>query len=179
MSMDKWLSTQNKKSEESDKTKQPSEQQIQEVKRKKIKEILNDKTIRNENAKDTSFNEENDDFIVAVKDFANWLTHRTYIKGDNEKIEVEVRNLYEKMKSNNFQVANKTINKSKSQLIEELKEIPPTFLEEKIRIALNKKLRGVSLTTSDQYYLKKLKGNIEEKLKEARYYQLLKLNLEI
>ncbi|MFX1238617.1 MAG: hypothetical protein ACFE8P_12990 [Promethearchaeota archaeon] len=38
---------------------------------------------------------------------------------------------------------------------------------------MNKKLNGQQLTASDHYYLRKLKQEIQLKLKEAKYYDIL------
>ncbi|TXT58737.1 MAG: hypothetical protein BAJALOKI2v1_310025 [Promethearchaeota archaeon] len=52
--------------------------------------------------------------------------------------------------------------------------IPPKFLEEKVRIAINKKIRGAELNNSDQYYLRKIEKECEKKVKELKYYKLLR-----
>jgi hypothetical protein len=67
----------------------------------------------------------------------------------------------------------------RKELFELYKKIPPNFLDEKIRIALNKKLYGGKKTSTDYYFLKKLKDNVDVKLKEAEYYEILKKILEI
>ena len=66
----------------------------------------------------------------------------------------------------------------RTHLIEQFRTIPPRLLDEKTRIAINKKLYGTKRTSSDNYYLKKLKSLIREKLNEASYYELLKKILD-
>ncbi len=61
----------------------------------------------------------------------------------------------------------------KKKLIEKYKEIPPKFLDEKIRVAINKLIHGAKRTNSDNYYIRKLKSTLKEKLKEAEYYDIL------
>ena len=70
------------------------------------------------------------------------------------------------------------MNITRTHLIEQFRTIPPTFLDEKTRIAINKKLNGTKRTSSDNYYLRKLKSLVREKLDEASYYELLKTILD-
>ena len=111
-------------------------------------------------------------------EFKDWLENRTYIKGDIERIQTWVENLYSMVDANiNFH--NKTIsNNGKETLINSYKTIPLKFLDEKTRIALNKKLKGMKRTNSDNYYLRKLKIIIKEKLKDAEYYNIIRDILE-
>ena len=67
----------------------------------------------------------------------------------------------------------------KKLLIEEYKSIPPKFIDENTRIALNKKIRNMKRTNSDNYYLRKLKKIIQEKINEAKYYKCLEKILEL
>ncbi len=67
----------------------------------------------------------------------------------------------------------------KKNLIGKYKEIPPQFLDEKIRIALNKLIHGIKRTNSDNYYIRKLKKILKEKLKEAEYYDILNKLIKI
>ena len=69
-------------------------------------------------------------------------------------------------------------NNVKSELCNQFKKIPHNFLDEKTRVAINKKMRGTKRTNSDNYYLRKLKTMVQEKLKEASYYEILKKILE-
>jgi hypothetical protein len=69
-------------------------------------------------------------------------------------------------------------NNGKENLVNSYKTIPVKFLDEKTRIALNKKLKGITRTNSDNYYLRKLKNIIKEKLKDAEYYNILRDILE-
>ena len=92
------------------------------------------------------------------------------------KIETWIKNLYRRLESNYIQ--NQSQKKNISKLKEKYREIPLAFLDEKTRIALNKKLRNVNRTASDNYYLRKLKEIIKERLKEAEYYETLRKILE-
>ena len=65
------------------------------------------------------------------------------------------------------------------QLIQQFRKIPANFLDEKTRIAINKKLHGQKRTNSDNYYLRKLKAEIKEKLYEASYFEILKAIIEL
>ena len=110
-----------------------------------------------------------------VIEFKDWIENRTYIKGDIERIETWVENLNillrESLESQNKEERTKTV-------IQDYKSIPVNFLDEKTRIALNKKLKGMNKTNSDNYYLRKLKSIVREKLKEAEYYAILREILE-
>ena len=100
------------------------------------------------------------------------------MKGDLDKIEAWINNLYLKLGSEANEISNEEKKSIKSQLKEEFKQIPVNFLDEKTRIALNKKLNGTKKTSSDAYYLRKLKSLIQEKLKEAKYYETLRKIVE-
>jgi hypothetical protein len=112
-------------------------------------------------------------FLEEVLEFKNWLNNRTYLKGDLEKIETWIKNLYTKLVID----SEKSV-KQRKELQIRYKEIPPSFLEEKMRIAINKKLRGTQRTNSDNYYLRKLKSIVKEKLKDAEYYEIISKILE-
>ncbi|MEJ2277728.1 MAG: hypothetical protein P8Y70_08280 [Candidatus Lokiarchaeota archaeon] len=104
--------------------------------------------------------------------FKHWLNQRTYLKGDIPEIETWVKILYKKLQSeikkSEFQ------NIERDDLIDKFNRIPPRFLDEKTRIALNKKIRNSKRTNSDNYYLRKLKKEIEEESEKARFYEILK-----
>ncbi|MFX0060096.1 MAG: hypothetical protein ACFE8J_17505, partial [Candidatus Heimdallarchaeota archaeon] len=141
-----------------------------ELKKKKINELVKEKPV------DQVKDEKSYDFLKEVLIFKDWLNNRTYIKGDIEKIETWIKNIYRKINKVKIKENDRNANKG---LIDKYKEIPVEFLDEKTRIALNKKLRGTTRTSSDNYYLKKLKATIKEKLKEAKYYAILRDILEI
>ncbi len=173
MSMDKWINN-----FVSDKEKQIreeiynnlSKEEKKGLKKQKIREIATEKQ---ENQKNTLISS---DLLSDVMEFNKWLNNRTYIAGDIDKIEVWVKNLYNKLTSEDSnQISNE---QHCNDLLIKYKEIPPTFLEEKIRISLNKKIKGMKRTSSDNYYLKKLKNLINEKLKDAEYYEILRQILE-
>ncbi|MFX0177587.1 MAG: hypothetical protein ACFE85_15350 [Candidatus Hodarchaeota archaeon] len=173
MSIDKWLS--NKDSEEERRKKEEiyknlSIEEKHELKKKKINELVKEKPV------DQVKDEKSYDFLKEVLIFKDWLNNRTYIKGDIEKIETWIKNIYRKINKVKIKENDRNANKG---LIDKYKEIPVEFLDEKTRIALNKKLRGTTRTSSDNYYLKKLKATIKEKLKEAKYYAILRDILEI
>ena len=121
---------------------------------------------------------EEKDFLSLIIEFKEWLNKRHYLKGDLDKIESWVNNLYLKLGSEANEISTEEKKSIKSQLKEEFKEIPVNFLDEKTRIALNKKLNGTKKTSSDAYYLRKLKSLIQEKLKEAKYYETLRKIVE-
>jgi hypothetical protein len=170
MSIEKWLCE--REAEEIKKKKEELFKQLpnkkkQDLKKKSITKIVaNDSSKLNSNISDT--------FLSKVIEFKEWLDGRTYLKGDIDKIIINIQNL-----NNNIDlmknIENAISSKDKFKLLSNLyKEIPPSFLDEKTRVALNKKLRGVTRTNSDNYYLRKLKNTIREKLNEAKYYEILR-----
>ncbi|MFX1479474.1 MAG: hypothetical protein ACFFCI_15185 [Promethearchaeota archaeon] len=167
MSIDKWLSDKDSKKEKirrENAFKSLSEIEVKELKKKKIR-IMVQKTNQELNEPN-----EKDNFLQKIIEFKEWLIQRSYLKGDIEKIETWIKNLYFEIQHNSNQKEN--LNDRKS-LIEEYKSIPPTFLDEKTRIAINKKIRGTKRTNSDNYYLRKLKQTTQEKLIESKYYEIL------
>ncbi|MFX1557684.1 MAG: hypothetical protein ACFFC9_10560 [Promethearchaeota archaeon] len=173
MSIEKWLS--NKDTEEERRKKEElyknlSTEEKLDLKKKKISELVNEKAI--EKVEEGISN----DFLKEILTFKDWLDNRTYLKGDILKIETWIENIYRKMKATKIKQNNQEL---KRKLNDVYKEIPVDFLDEKTRIAINKKLRGIKRTNSDNYYLKKLKLIIKEKLKEAKYYKILREILEI
>ncbi|NVM45192.1 MAG: hypothetical protein HWN79_09765 [Candidatus Lokiarchaeota archaeon] len=148
------------KEEKIDLKQQKVQDLVQKVKQKKI------------------ISDERRDLLSKVIDFKDWLDNRTYIKGDIERIETWIENLYlilreslENQNSHNSEDGMKAI-------IQDYKSIPINLLDERTRIALNKKLKGMKKTNSDNYYLRKLKSTVREKLKEAEYYEILRAILE-
>jgi len=175
MSIEKWLSE--RESEEIRKQKEElfkklPKEKIQNLKKKGIKKI-----VANENK--ILVSDSNDSFLSKVIEFKDWLDGRTYLKGDIDKIIIKLQNLTKAItisKKNDKIVSDK----EKMNVLNNLyKEIPPSFLDEKTRIALNKKLRGTKRTNSDNYYIRKLKNTIKEKLNEVKYYEILREILEI
>ncbi len=174
MSIDKWFTKDNSKEERerSEKIfKTLSEEEVQNLKKKSVRDLTQKKS------KIKEVNGKPDDFLNYVIEFKDWLNQRTYLKGDIDKIEIWIKNLNKKLDYENTQglmAKNNVIN----QLSNEFKKIPHNFLDEKTRIAINKKMRGTKRTNSDNYYLKKLNKIVQEKLKEASYYEILKKILE-
>ena len=165
MSIKKWLTDDKigedwKKREE--KYNRLSKDEKEDLKKKKIKDIVQ----KDEDKK-------SDEFLDEIVQFKEWLNERNYLKGDIDKIETWITNLYIKLKSDI-----NTEKNIKASLKTKYKSIPPTFLDEKTRIAINKKLRNTNRTSSDNYYLRKLKATIKERLKEAKYYETLRRILE-
>ncbi|TXT61903.1 MAG: hypothetical protein BAJALOKI1v1_1080005 [Promethearchaeota archaeon] len=155
-----------------------SEEERQELKKNVIKTIITDNT--NEETQDKNSVPENDYFLKKVVEFNAWLNARTYLKGDRTKIRTWIKNLYRILDEEESQIGRNSIQKAqKKDLIKKFRQIPPRLLEEKTRIALNKKLEGKSLTSSNSYYLKKLKKRIKEKIKVLKYYLLLRELLEL
>jgi len=170
MSIDKWLSKKDSKEEAIKREKifqKLSKEEVQELKKKKVRDLVQKKSsVKIEVSKV-------DSFLQKVTEFNNWLNQRTYLKGDLDKIEMWLKNLYSKIKSDTTQFTNLTENRKKRWVIEKYREIPPKFLDEKIRIALSKKIHGGKKTNTDNYNLRKLKNIIQEKLIEAKYYEIL------
>jgi len=175
MSMDKWLDddeTKENKKKRDEIYSSLSNEEKNNLSKQKIRELIKKDEISN------SFDESRKDFLTKVLEFKDWLDNRSYIKGDIERIQTWVENLYSMIDASiNFQ--NKTmLNNGEETLINSYKSIPVQFLDEKTRIALNKKLKGMKRTNSDIYYLRKLKNIIKEKLKDAEYYNILRDILE-
>ncbi|MFX1288006.1 MAG: hypothetical protein ACFFFY_05545 [Promethearchaeota archaeon] len=175
MSIDKWLDDddtveQKKKREEI--YKSLSKEDKQDLKQQKIRDLVK-KTKQKE-----ILSEKRKDLLTKVIEFKDWLDNRTYIKGDIERIETWVENLYLILRENIEAQKSHYSEERMKRLINDYKSIPVSFLDEKIRIALNKKLKSLNRTNSDNYYLRKLKSTVREKLKEAEYYTILRDILE-
>ena len=149
-----------------------AKEEKQELKKKSIKKVINNNGVEPEG---DNKNESNG-FIQDIIAFKDWLDARTYLKGDLDRIETWIKVLYKKIES-----YSKDINKENERetLIEEIRKLPPDFLEEKSRIAINKKLRGVKTNSSDNYYLRKLKLEVDNKLADAQYYKVIKRVIEL
>jgi hypothetical protein len=171
MSMDKWLddkdTTEEKKLRE-DTYAKLSKEERKDLKVQKIRKIVQ----KNENV--SNKNDKKTEFLNSVIEFKDWLINRSYIKGDLERIETWVANLYLILTASLEQQREASGEFSKKNLLNNYKSIPVNFLDEKTRIALNKKLKNTTKTTSDNYYLRKLKNLVKEKLKEAEYYEILR-----
>ncbi|MFX0187675.1 MAG: hypothetical protein ACFE8A_08065 [Candidatus Hodarchaeota archaeon] len=174
MSMDKWF-TKYKSKEEKNKIEEffkvLPEEKVQELKKKSVRDLTQRKR------KNKEIKNKPDDFLSYVIEFKDWLNKRTYLKGDIDKIETWIRNLNKKLDAEKVQGL-LAKNNVKSQLINQFRKIPHNILDEKTRIAINKKIREAKRNSSDNYYLRKLKTTIQEKLKEASYYGILKKILE-
>jgi len=175
MSMDKWLDddeTKENKKKRNEIYSSLSNEEKNDLSKQKIRELVKKDEIT------SSFDESRNDFLTKVLEFKDWLDNRAYIKGDVERIQTWVENLYSMVNiSINFHNKTKFNNKEET-LINRYKSIPVKFLEEKTRIALNKKLKGIKKTNSDNYYLRKLNNIVKEKLKDAEYYAILRDILE-
>jgi len=175
MSIDKWLedpSAKERKRKLDEKYERLPKEKVQELKKKKIQNIIQIEKVECFQPK------EEKDFLSLIIEFKEWLNQRHYLKGDLDKIEAWINNLYFKLGSEVNEISNEEKKSIKSKLKEEFKEIPVNFLDEKTRIALNKKLNGTKKTSSDAYYLRKLKSLIQEKLNEAKYYETLRKIVE-
>ena len=169
--MDKWLDdkdTAEEKKLREDTYAKLSKEERKDLKVQKIRKIVQ----KNENA--SNKNDKRTDFLNSVIEFRDWLINRSYLKGDLERIETWVANLYLILTASLKQQKEASGEFSKKNLINNYKSIPVNFLDEKTRIALNKKLKNTTRTTSDNYYLRKLKTLVKEKLKEAEYYEILR-----
>ena len=175
MSIEKWLDDEatieeRKKREEI--YKSLSKEEKSDLKQRKVRDLV--QKVKHKEI----ISEQRRDLLTKVIEFKDWLDNRTYIKGDIERIETWIENLYillreslDNQNSYNSEVGRKSI-------IQDYKSIPVNFLDEKTRIALNKKLKSMKKTNSDNYYLRKLKSTVREKLKEAEYYEILRVILE-
>jgi len=111
------------------------------------------------------------DYILRFK---NWLNQRTYLKGDIPELETWIKILYKRLQ---LEIKKAKLEKTENEnldLIDKFNKIPPRFLDEKTRIAINKKIRNTQRNSSDNYYLRKLKKEVEENLEKAKYYEILK-----
>ena len=171
MSIDKWIDDEDTIEEKKKKEEiynSLSKEEKKDLKQQRIRNLVH-KSKEKELLSSKSKN-----LLDKVIEFKDWIDNRTYIKGDIERIETWVENLYillressESKTIHNKEERTKTIN-------QDYKSIPVNFLDEKTRVALNKKLKGMNKTNSDNYYLRKLKTIVREKLKEAEYYAILR-----
>ncbi len=129
-----------------------------------------------QNVKESS---EREKFLLKVIEFKDWLNQRTYLKGDFERIETWIKNLDSMIKVASLESQKQDDYNEREKIIAKYKEIPPKFLDEKTRIALNKLIHGSQKTNSDNYYIRKLKTNLKEKLKESEYYDILNRLIKI
>ncbi|MFX1379182.1 MAG: hypothetical protein ACFFA4_08805 [Promethearchaeota archaeon] len=169
MSIDKWLNGKDPKEEriKRDKAfKQLSKEEVQELKKKKIRDIV-------EKEEEKRDDPETDKLLQQIIEFKEWMDQRTYLKGDLEKIVVRIQNLNSIISVSSEHREGSALHSEKKKLIEKYKTIPPKFLDEKIRVAINKLISGTQRTSSDNYYLRKLKNTLKEKLREAEYYDIL------
>ena len=175
--MDKWLGESKSSSKKTEKEeKEYSKEEIEAAKLKKLKNLMGKKQEKKKPNK--PIETEHNDFLSSLNEFKEWLNKRNYLKGDLDKVEVWIKILHRKI----YNESNELSAESKDhleRLKKRFKKIPPTLLEEKMRIAINKKLQGTKRTSSDTYYLRKLKGIVQEKLVEANYYQILKEILDL
>ena len=176
MSIDKWLDD-----EDTVEQKKKREEIYNSLSKEERKDLKQQK-IRNMVQKSKQMeilSEKRKDLLNSVIEFKDWLDNRTYIKGDIERIETWVENLYYILREN-IESHNRHYDEEERKiLVQNYQSIPPKFLDEKTRIALNKKLKGMKRTNSDNYYLRKLKSTVREKLKEKEYFEILRDILEL
>ena len=175
MSIDKWLedpSAKERKRKLNEKFKKLPEEKVQELKKKKIQHLVQDNKLNDAQSEEESL------FFSQIIEFKEWLNKRHYLKGDLDKIEAWINKLYITLDSETEEISNMEEKTLKKQLKEQFKEIPVNFLDEQTRILVNKKLNGTKKTSSEAYYLRKLKSSIQEKLNEAKYYEILRKILE-
>ena len=169
MSIDKWISKkgskENRRREEA--FNKLSTEEVQNLKKKKVRDLVKKKV------PSKIENSDLDEFLQEIIEFNTWINQRTYLKGDLEKIEMWIRNLNSKIITGVTQGPIQSDINEKRKIIEKYKKLPLQLLDEKIRIALNKRIHGGKKTTSDNYYLRKLKTIIQTKLAEAKYYEIL------
>ena len=176
MSIDKWLDDEDKIEEKKRREQiynSLSKEERKDLKQQKIRELV-------KKSKQTEIlSEKRKDFLNNIIEFKDWLDNRTYIKGDIERIETWVENLYYILRANIESQNSQYGEEEKKILIKNYHSIPVNFLDEKTRIAINKKLKGMKRTNSDNYYLRKLKSTVREKLKEKEYFEILRDILEL
>ena len=174
MSINKWLSDKDSKEEEIKREKlfkALPQEKVQELKKRKIRDLTEKEKLN------ADLNTKKEDFLSNILEFKDWLNQRNYLKGDLDKIETWVLNLYKTVEFE--QESRLSLISDRKQLIDKYKKIPPKFLDEKTRVAINKKLYNSKKTSSDYYILRKLKEMVNNKLKEAEYYHILRRILEI
>lgn len=174
MSIDKWFSDKDSKEGELRREKlfkTLPQEKVQELKKRKIRDLTEKEKLN------ADLNTKKEDFLSNILEFKDWLNQRNYLKGDLDKIETWVINLYKTVEFE--QESRLSLISDRKQLIDKYKKIPPKFLDEKTRVAINKKLYNSKKTSSDYYILRKLKETVNEKLKEAEYYHILRRILEI
>jgi len=175
MSMDKWLDddeTKENKKKRNEIYSSLSNEEKNDLNKQKIRELVK------KGGGTNSFDESRTSFLAKVLEFKDWLDNRSYIKGDIERIQTWIENLHSMVDINIYFQNKAGFNNEEENLIDSYKSIPVKFLDEKTRIALNKKLKGIKRTNSDNYYLRKLKIIVKEKLKDAEYYNILRDILE-
>ena len=175
MSIEKWLDDEatieeRKKREEI--YKSLSKEEKSDLKQRKVRDLVK-RVKQNE-----IISEERRDLLTKVIEFKDWLDNRTYIKGDMERIETWIENLYILLRESLDNQNSHNSEDGRKSIIQNYKSIPVNFLDEKTRIALNKKLKSMKKTNSDNYYLRKLKSTVRTILKEAEYYEILRVILE-
>ena len=175
MSIDKWLSESDpKKREKLEKVYNAlPEEKVQNLKKKSIRELTKKKDLQKADDPKTK------SILDDILEFKEWLNQRNYLRGDIDKIEIWINNLSKKLNRERSNIRKENIKDNRMQLIEQFRKIPANFLDEKTRVAINKKLHGQKRTNSDNYYLRKLKAEIEEKLYEASYFEILKAIIEL
>ena len=174
MSINKWLSDKDSKEEEIKREKlfkALPQEKVQELKKRKIRDLTEKEKLN------ADLKTKKEDFLSNILEFKDWLNQRNYLKGDLDKIETWVLNLYKTVEFE--QESRLSLISDRKQLIDKYKKIPPKFLDEKTRVAINKKLYNSKKTSSDYYILRKLKEMVNNKLKEAEYYHILRRILEI
>lgn len=176
MSIDKWLSKSNSKEKQKkidNLYNALPEEEVQDLKKRSIRELTKKNKKKQVEKVDTK------GILSDIIEFKEWLNQRTYLKGDLDKIEIWINNLSNKLSLEHKNNKNQTSKNKRSRLIEQFRKIHPKFLDEKTRVAINKKLNGIKRTNSDNYYLRKLKAVIKEKLHDASYYEILKEIVEL
>ncbi len=166
MSLNKWLDEDNSKNNKA-KSKTKIISPFKEQKLKKIKE-----SIKKSQKQESELKDPINAFISYVLEFKEFLNSRTYLRGDLDNLITWITNLNYKYKELINSNENLDTNDKESN-IELLKEIPPTFFDEKLTLTLKKYAYIDKLNNSDRYYLRKLKSLVKDQLKRARIYQIV------
>ncbi|MFX1600345.1 MAG: hypothetical protein ACFFB6_07095, partial [Promethearchaeota archaeon] len=124
MSIDKWLNEKYTKEERIKREKafkKLTKEEVQELKKKKIRDM-----VKKEEQKMSEVSER-EKFLQDIIEFKDWLNQRTYLKGDIDKIETWIKNLYSIVVYESDQKKKSTAHYEKKRVITKYKEIPPKF----------------------------------------------------
>ena len=141
MSIDKWIDDEDtieEKKKREEIYNSLSKEEKKDLKQQKIRNLVQ-KSKEKELLSSKSKN-----LLDKVIEFKDWIENRTYIKGDIERIETWVENLNILLRESLESQTMQNKEERTKTVIQDYKSIPVNFLDEKTRIALNKKLKGMN-----------------------------------